>query len=81
MSLFGGGSTAFGTNTVFGSNTNPANTNPMKDFEVTSPPDDSISSLKFSPASLPSTFLVAGSWDNNVRLKQNFNTQCTCFFF
>jgi mRNA export factor len=41
-------------------------TNPMRDFEVTSPPDDSISSLSFSPATLPQNFLIAGSWDNNV---------------
>lgn len=41
--------------------------NPNKDFEVTSPPDDSISSLAFSPASIPQNFLIAGSWDNNVR--------------
>ncbi|KAJ8033266.1 mRNA export factor [Holothuria leucospilota] len=38
-----------------------------KDIEVTSPPDDSISSIAFSPASVPLTFLVAGSWDNKVR--------------
>lgn len=41
--------------------------NPMQDFEVVSPPDDSVSSLAFSPASIPQNFLVAGSWDNNVR--------------
>ncbi|ESO09225.1 hypothetical protein HELRODRAFT_109550 [Helobdella robusta] len=41
--------------------------NPSKDIEIPSPPDDSISSLKFSPATLSSTFLAAGSWDNNVR--------------
>lgn len=41
--------------------------NPMQDFEVVSPPDDSVSSLAFSPASIPQNFLVAGSWDCNVR--------------
>lgn len=41
--------------------------NPMKDFDVVSPPDDSISSLAFSPASIQQNFLVAGSWDCNVR--------------
>ncbi|XP_065332482.1 protein Rae1 [Cloeon dipterum] len=41
--------------------------NPMRDFEVTSPPDDSISSLAFSPPALQQNFLIAGSWDNNVR--------------
>lgn len=44
----------------------PSTANPMKDVEVTSPPDDSISALAFSPATLPQNFLVAGSWDNNV---------------
>ena len=42
--------------------------NPMKDAEVTNPPDDSVSCLRFSPPSIPNTsFLIAGSWDNNVR--------------
>jgi mRNA export factor len=36
----------------------------MKDFEVTQPPDDSISSVRFSPKA---NFLVATSWDNNIR--------------
>ncbi|XP_063967989.1 mRNA export factor-like [Lytechinus pictus] len=64
----------FGTSTAFGSSSsgvfgqsNTGSHNPMKDIEVTSPPDDSISSLRFSPASIPNTFLIAGSWDNNVR--------------
>lgn len=47
--------------------TAPNPSNPMKDFEVASPPDDSISSLAFSPASIQQNFLVAGSWDCNVR--------------
>jgi len=38
--------------------------NPNKDHEVTQPPNDSISSLSFSPTA---DFLVAGSWDNAVR--------------
>ncbi|XP_040567735.1 protein Rae1 [Lepeophtheirus salmonis] len=41
--------------------------NPMKDVEVVNPPDDSVSSLCFSPPSLQQNFLIAGSWDNNVR--------------
>ncbi|CAD1476896.1 unnamed protein product, partial [Heterotrigona itama] len=41
--------------------------NPMQDYEVVSPPDDSVSSLAFSPACIPQNFLVAGSWDCNVR--------------
>jgi len=57
------GGTAFGTATT----TTAAVHNPMKDFEVTSPPDDSIRSLSFSPPTLQQNFLIAGSWDNNVR--------------
>ena len=38
-------------------------------FQVSNPSDDSISSLAFSPASLQQNFLVAGSWDNNVRFR------------
>lgn len=41
--------------------------NPMKDTEVVSPPDDSISSLAFSPGTLQQNYLIAGSWDNQVR--------------
>ncbi|WVZ09942.1 hypothetical protein V8G54_014472 [Vigna mungo] len=41
-----------------------ANTNPNKSFEVAQPPSDSISSLSFSPKA---NFLVATSWDNQVR--------------
>ena len=29
--------------------------------------DDSVQCLRFSPPSLPATYLIAGSWDNNVR--------------
>ena len=36
-----------------------------KDTEVVSPPPDSVSCLKFSPTS---NMLVAGSWDNQIRL-------------
>uniref|UniRef100_A0A8C4Q6I2 Rae1 protein homolog n=1 Tax=Eptatretus burgeri TaxID=7764 RepID=A0A8C4Q6I2_EPTBU len=70
MSLFGG-STGFGGGGggggggMFG--TTPSTHNPMKDIEVTSPPDDSISCLAFSPAQLPGNYLVAGSWANDVR--------------
>ncbi|KAF5274414.1 hypothetical protein FQA39_LY07294 [Lamprigera yunnana] len=45
----------------------PNAANPMKDFEVTSPPDDSTTCLAFSPATIPQNFLIAGSWDKNVR--------------
>ncbi len=39
--------------------------NPNKDIELLQPPTDSISSLAFSPKA---NYLVAGSWDNQVRL-------------
>ena len=38
-----------------------------KDVEVTSPPDDSISCLRFSPATLPQTYLIGSSWANDIR--------------
>ncbi|XP_047334673.1 protein RAE1-like [Impatiens glandulifera] len=41
-----------------------ANTNPNKSTEVAQPPGDSVSSLCFSPKA---NFLVASSWDNQVR--------------
>jgi len=40
------------------------NYNPNKDYEVSQPPTDGISSLAFSPKS---NYLVAASWDNQVR--------------
>jgi mRNA export factor len=40
--------------------------NPNKDFEVTQPPDDTVSVLEFSPATMQQNFLIAGSWDNSV---------------
>eukprot|EP01114_Cavostelium_apophysatum_P017838 TRINITY_DN5388_c0_g1_i1.p1 TRINITY_DN5388_c0_g1~~TRINITY_DN5388_c0_g1_i1.p1 ORF type:complete len:337 (+),score=51.44 TRINITY_DN5388_c0_g1_i1:271-1281(+) len=43
---------------------NPQGHNPNKDHELNQPPNDSISSLSFSPKG---NFLVAGSWDNQVR--------------
>ncbi|CAF96553.1 unnamed protein product [Tetraodon nigroviridis] len=64
----------FGTNTGFGAggtgvfgNTTTDSHNPMKDIEVTSPPDDSISCLAFSPPTIPGNFLIGGSWANDVR--------------
>jgi mRNA export factor len=54
------------------------NSNPMKDIEVTSPPDDTISAMKFSPAtSLPKNFLLAGSWDNSARVWEVTETGTT----
>lgn len=38
----------------------------LQDVEVTSPPDDSISCLAFSPPTLPGNFLIGGSWANDV---------------
>nr|XP_023019411.1 mRNA export factor [Leptinotarsa decemlineata] len=52
---------------TFGGTATPNTANPMKDFEVVQPPEDSVSSLSFSPATLPQNFLIAGSWDNNIR--------------
>ncbi|XP_058004736.1 protein RAE1 isoform X2 [Hevea brasiliensis] len=41
-----------------------SNPNPNKSIEVTQPPGDSVSSLNFSPKA---NFLVATSWDSQVR--------------
>ncbi|KAL0422356.1 UNVERIFIED_CONTAM: protein RAE1 [Sesamum latifolium] len=40
------------------------NVNPNRSTEVVQPPSDSVSSLSFSPKA---NFLVATSWDNQVR--------------
>lgn len=63
------GASALNTNTTFGAQqpTVVGTINPMKDFEVASPPDDSVSALKFSPATIQQNFLIAGSWDSSVR--------------
>lgn len=52
---------AFGT-------TPQAQPNPNKDIEVSSPPDDTVSAMEFSPNALQQNFLLAGSWDSSVRL-------------
>jgi len=65
MSLFGQSQSTFGGG--FGTASNTTVPNPNKDMEVSNPPDDSISALAFSPASVQQNFLIAGSWDNNVR--------------
>ena len=74
--MFGASTFSSGGGTLFGSTAATTNYNPMKDIEVPSPPDDSVSALAFSPGTLQTTFLTAASWDNNV---------CTCisyyFFF
>lgn len=62
------GASALGTSTTFGAQPvqTAAPVNPNKDYEVASPPDDTVSALKFSPASMAQNFLVAGSWDSSV---------------
>ena len=64
------GASALGANTSFGvvASTTASPPNPMKDFEVASPPDDTVSALEFSPATLQQNFLVAGSWDSSVSI-------------
>ncbi|XP_060833854.1 protein Rae1 [Rhopalosiphum padi] len=52
---------------LFSNKSVAAPTNPNKDFEVTQPPDDTISAMAFSPATMQQNFLIAGSWDNSVR--------------
>ena len=66
MTMFGTGGLG-ASSSVFGQTTAASTANPMKDIEVVSPPDDSVSCLEFSPPAVQQTFLVAGSWDNNVR--------------
>ncbi|XP_001950323.2 mRNA export factor-like [Acyrthosiphon pisum] len=41
--------------------------NPNNDFEVTQPPDDTVSALEFSPATVQQTYLLSGGWDNTAR--------------
>ena len=60
MTTFG---QAFG-NIVGGGTATTGNFNPNKDVELSQPPQDSISSLHFSPVA---NYLVATSWDNQVR--------------
>lgn len=55
-----GGASGFGGTTT-------APPNPMKDFEVTSPPEDTVSAMEFSPPTMQQNFLIAGSWDCSVR--------------
>ena len=56
---------------LFGNTTSAASTNapgdPSKDIALTSPPEDSISDLSFSPAG---DFLAVASWDKKVRIYQ-----------
>lgn len=61
-----GQSTLGGTST-FGATAPTTSTNRMNDFEVVSPPEDSVSALEFSPATMQQNFLIAGSWDCSIR--------------
>jgi len=54
----------FGATSSFGTASTPT---VGKDFEVVSPPDDSISSMEFSPSTLQQNYLISGSWDFSVR--------------
>ncbi|KAL8136506.1 hypothetical protein V2J09_002507 [Rumex salicifolius] len=49
---------------TFGTTTSAGNSNPNKSAEIAQPPSDSVSSLSFSPKA---NFLIATSWDNQVR--------------
>ena len=37
------------------------------DFAPLASSDDSVQCLRFSPPTVQATYLIAGSWDNNVR--------------
>lgn len=58
--MFIGHNSSFGTTAT----TDP---NPMKDFEVTCPSEDTVSSLAFSSGAVPQNYLIAGSWDGTTR--------------
>lgn len=64
--MYGTSNTVFGNSPLFSGGTTTGSHNPMKDVEIVSPPDDSVSCLAFSPACLTQDFLIAGSWDSNV---------------
>jgi mRNA export factor len=42
----------------------------MSGIEVSHPPDDSVSCLKFSPETVPQTYLIGTSWANDIRCWQ-----------
>lgn len=48
------------------------NSNPMKDIEVTNSPDDAVSSMEFSPATLQQNFLVAGEYLDVIEVLVEF---------
>jgi len=48
--------------------TAPLSSNPNRDVEVALSPDDSVVCMAFSPPSITeNNFLIAGSWDGQVR--------------
>uniref|UniRef100_A0A1B0FI12 mRNA export protein n=1 Tax=Glossina morsitans morsitans TaxID=37546 RepID=A0A1B0FI12_GLOMM len=51
-------------------------TNRMNDFEVVAPPEDFVSALEFSPATVQQNFLIAGSWDSRVCCWQLQTSKC-----
>lgn len=65
QSTFGGSQNAFGASTSVSNNTL---TSAQKTAEVQSPPSDTVSCLRFSPATVQTTFLAATSWDKRVRI-------------
>lgn len=72
MSIFG--TTSFQSSSASSIYKWPSNNpNPNKDIEIQSPPDDSISALRWSPNAM---FLVAGSWNNTVSVSRIISTQC-----
>ncbi len=69
MSFFGGTKSLFGQASA-GSTASSVNRN-VKDPEVTSPPSDTVSCVRFSPngaSPTAPTYLAATSWDNRVRV-------------
>ena len=74
MSLFGAQSSAATTAA------NTAQGDLSKDIAVNSPPEDSISDIRFSPVA---EYLAVASWDKKVRIyevDQNGNTQGKALF-
>ncbi|XP_060857866.1 protein Rae1-like [Metopolophium dirhodum] len=41
--------------------------NPNNDFEVSQPPENTVSAMEFSPATMWQTYLISSGWDNTVR--------------
>lgn len=60
--IFGSATTAMG----IGGTTSTSSTPQQPDFEINSPPSDTVQALKFSPKTVPQDFLASGSWDNLV---------------